>query len=146
MLATRDPQATPPLPGIVAGVLHEGDPLAGRVCVQARVRAGAREGLFDDVVGHGWTLLSLDGDPLRALPDDLAAWFRSIGGIGTQLGAEGAAPVTDVDGRATAWLRESGAAVVLQRPDFYVFGGAPTLAGTPALVAALRARLEGSTS
>ena len=141
MMATRDPQATPPLPGILGGVLREGDPLAGRVCVQARVRAGGREGLLDDVVGRGWTLLSLDGDPLRALPDDLAAWFRSIGGVSVQLGAD-AAPIADVDGRATAWLRESGAGVVLQRPDFYVYGGAATLADTAALVAALRARLE----
>lgn len=143
MMATRDPQTSPPLPGILAGVLHENDPVAGKVCVQARVRAGGREGLFDDVVGRGWTLLALDGDPLGALPEELATWFRSIGGIGAWLGGEGAdgAPVRDLDGRATAWLRENGAGVVLQRPDFYVFGAAATLADTPALVAALRARL-----
>lgn len=144
MMATRDPQATPPLPGILKGVLHDDDPLAGRVCVQARVRAGGREGLFDDVVGGGWTLLSLDGDPLRALPAELATWFASIGGIGAHIGASGA-PIADLDGRATTWLRECGASVVLQRPDFYVFGGAAALADTPALVASLRARLEPST-
>ncbi|MBM4243284.1 MAG: bifunctional 3-(3-hydroxy-phenyl)propionate/3-hydroxycinnamic acid hydroxylase [Deltaproteobacteria bacterium] len=145
MMATRDPQATPPLPGLLVGVLHEGDPLAGKVCVQARVRTGGRDGLFDDVVGRGWTLLSLDGDPSQALPAELAAWFASLGGIAAGIGT-GGAPIGDVDGRATAWLRESGAAVVLQRPDFYVFGGAPTLADTPALVTALRARLESRAS
>ena len=139
MMATRDPQATPPLPGILAGVLHENDPLAGRVCVQARVRVSDREGLFDDVVGRGWTLLSLDGDPLRALPADLAQWFASIGGVGAQIGG---GTIADADGRATDWLRASGASVVLQRPDFYVFGSAATLDDTPALVAALRTRLE----
>ena len=139
MMATRDPQATPPLPGILAGVLRENDPLAGRVCVQARVRVGDREGLFDEVVGRGWTLLSLDGAPLRALPADLAQWFASIGGIGAQIGG---GTIADADGRATDWLRASGASVVLQRPDFYVFGSAATLDDTPALVAALRTRLE----
>jgi flavoprotein hydroxylase len=145
MMVSRDPQTTPPLPGIVSGVLHANDPLAGKVCAQARVRTGDREGLFDDVVGRGWTLLSLDGDPLASLPVDLAAWFTSLGGSGAHLGAAGSdAPITDLDGRATTWLREAGAAVVLQRPDFHAFGGAATLADTPALVAALRARLEGA--
>jgi hypothetical protein len=42
-----------------------------------------------------------------------------------------------------AWFAGSGAAVVLQRPDFYVFGTAPSLEGASTLVAALRRALAG---
>lgn len=137
MMATRDPQTAPPPLGLSSGVLREGDPVAGKLCVQGRVRAGGREGLFDDVVGRGWTLVATDGDPLRALPDDLAAWFASLGGVAAHVGGEGAS-VLDVDGRTTRWLAQQGAKVLLQRPDFYAFGAASRGEDAPTLVAALR--------
>jgi hypothetical protein len=49
--------------------------------------------------------------------------------------------VRDLDGTYREWFAEAGVAVVLQRPDFYVFGSAATLDGTSALIRALRAAL-----
>lgn len=141
MMASRDPQTAPPPLGLAAGVLRAGDPVAGKLCVQPRVRVGTRAGLFDDVVGRGWTLLSTQGDPAAALSPELASWFAAIGGISAHVGRD--APVADLDGRATRWLEQCGAAVVLQRPDFYAFGSAARLEDTPQLVAALRDALGG---
>jgi hypothetical protein len=53
------------------------------------------------------------------------------------------APVRTLDATYREWFAEAGVAVVLQRPDFYVFGSSPTVDGTSALVRALRAALAG---
>jgi len=47
-----------------------------------------------------------------------------------------------MDGAYAQWFTEHGVAVVLQRPDFYVFGTATSVPETGALVAALRASLS----
>jgi hypothetical protein len=47
--------------------------------------------------------------------------------------------VDDLDGVYARWFEASGAAVVLTRPDFYVYGTASRLEGTKALVQQLRA-------
>jgi 2-polyprenyl-6-methoxyphenol hydroxylase-like FAD-dependent oxidoreductase len=127
----------PPAPALGPGIFRPGDPHAGKLFVQGPVRcADGREGRFDDVVGRGWTLLAAAGDPLAALDPESAAFFRSIGGVAVHVGA--AAPVRDVDGVYARWFTEHGVQVVLQRPDFYVFGTSDSLDGAPALVAALR--------
>src|SRR5262249_7118566 len=46
-----------PTPAIGPGVLLDGDPLAGHLFLQGRVRRGGATGRFDDVVGRGFTLL-----------------------------------------------------------------------------------------
>ena len=57
-----------------------GDPSAGQLFLQGRVRHGGATGLFDDVVGRGWTLLSPSVDPAARLDPEIAAFFASIGG------------------------------------------------------------------
>jgi catechol 2,3-dioxygenase-like lactoylglutathione lyase family enzyme len=49
--------------------------------------------------------------------------------------------VRDVDGRLTAWLTKYAAHAVLVRPDFYVFGSAPSARELPALFEDLRSQL-----
>ena len=44
-------------------------------------------------------------------------------------------------GSYAKWFDENGVGVVLQRPDFHVFGTAPTVDGTAALVDRLRSAL-----
>jgi len=56
----------------------DGDPCAGHLFIQGEVRRGKATGLFDDVVGRGFTLLSPVGDPARRLAPDLAAFFASL--------------------------------------------------------------------
>ena len=81
-------------------------------------------------------LVSPHGDPAAAPRRRARAWFASIGGITAHV-APGA-PVDDVTGAYARWFATAGVAVALQRPDFYVFGTAPTIAGAAELVGALR--------
>ncbi|HVO23617.1 MAG TPA: bifunctional 3-(3-hydroxy-phenyl)propionate/3-hydroxycinnamic acid hydroxylase [Candidatus Margulisiibacteriota bacterium] len=135
-------QTTPPPPlAIGSGVLLAGDSRAGQLFVQGRVQRGTTTGLFDDVVGRGWTLLSPACDPATQLDADAAAYFASIGGISAHVGP--GAPVRDIDGSYARWFTNTGVAVVLQRPDFYVFGTAASASGTLDLVKQLRPRLAG---
>jgi 2-polyprenyl-6-methoxyphenol hydroxylase-like FAD-dependent oxidoreductase len=114
-------------------------PAAGQLFVQDRVRTAGASGLFDDVVGRGFVLVSPHGDPARALDPELAGFFQGIGGITAHVARGG--PVSDLAGSYARWFEEKGAAVALQRPDLAVFGTAATLDGAAELVAALRARL-----
>jgi hypothetical protein len=107
--------------------------------VQGAVRRRGETGRFDDVVGRGFTLLSSADDPVRRLPRELSAFFSSLGGVGAHV-APGA-DVDDLDGTYARWFATHGVCVVLQRPDFHVFGTAPDIDGAAALVGRLRAAL-----
>jgi 2-polyprenyl-6-methoxyphenol hydroxylase-like FAD-dependent oxidoreductase len=98
----------------------DGDTNAGRLSVQGRVEVDGSMGLFDDLVGGEWQLIALGFDALRGMPDELANWFRSIGGRASAMTADG--EVRDVDGTYFGWFAAHGCSVVLSRPDFYIFG------------------------
>jgi 2-polyprenyl-6-methoxyphenol hydroxylase-like FAD-dependent oxidoreductase len=138
------PVEAPPLTGGVVRQVPEGseDPLAGTLGVQGRVAVDGQEGLFDDVVGRGWTLIVSDGDPLDGLDDAereaLDALDVNVASLGD--GAPGA--ITDVDGRLTDWLAQHGTHAVLVRPDFYVFGSAASPVEAPELLDDLRTQLH----
>ncbi|GJF35194.1 3-(3-hydroxyphenyl)propionate hydroxylase [Kitasatospora sp. NE20-6] len=91
----------------------------GRLAPQGRVRAGDREGLFDDVVGGGWQLISRTGDPAALLGDEDLSWFRRIGGVIADVSGGGS--VRDLDGAYGRWFTEHGCEAFLARPDCYVF-------------------------
>jgi flavoprotein hydroxylase len=129
---TRLPPALP----IGPGVTHDGDAAAGQLFIQGRVRQGGATGRFDDVVGRGWILLAAASDALSGLDAESRAFLASIGGLTVSL-----EEVEDVDGTYRSWFAEHRAAAVLQRPDFYLFGAAPTAADVPPLLAALRQHL-----
>ena len=112
------------------------DPLAGALSLQGVVAVDKRKGLFDDVVGRGWALIAAEGDPLDELGEADREVLRALDVTVASL-----ATVSDVDGRLTQWLRGHGAHAVLVRPDFYVFGSAPSPESLPALVGDLRAQL-----
>ena len=139
--AVKDRGPTPPLPtpALGPGLFADGDPLAGHLFLQGEVRRGERSGRFDDVVGRGFTLLSPVGDPGSRLPPELAAYFALLGGVSAHV-APGA-PVHDLHGSYAQWFAEHDVGVVLQRPDFHIFGAAPTLDGAATLVDQLRSAL-----
>ncbi len=120
----HDPNAIlvePPHPQLGhPSITIDGDVNAGRLGVQARVQSDGVTGLFDDVIGGSWQLVSIDEDALTAIPERLRQWFEIIGGSITLLTEDGA--VRDIDGAYRAWLREHGCTVALTRPDFYVYG------------------------
>jgi flavoprotein hydroxylase len=133
-------RASPPPLGIGPGLVLDGDPCAGQLFVQGRVTLRGMTGLFDDVVGRGWTLVSPFADPAAHLDPGAAALFAALGGTTAQVGGDG--PVRDVDGVYHRWFERAGVAVVLQRPDFYVFGSAARPDGSATLVARLGRALD----
>ncbi|MFC4502158.1 MULTISPECIES: bifunctional 3-(3-hydroxy-phenyl)propionate/3-hydroxycinnamic acid hydroxylase [Streptomyces] len=130
------------------GLLHggAGARLTGSLTPQGRVRRGEEAaGLFDDVIGVGFVLLTsedprphLDTDALRALE---RLDVRVVTVVPADADASGEGVVTDVDGLYLPYLAEAGATAVLVRPDFYVFGQAATATECSALLAELGRRL-----
>ncbi|MFF3748212.1 bifunctional 3-(3-hydroxy-phenyl)propionate/3-hydroxycinnamic acid hydroxylase MhpA [Streptomyces kronopolitis] len=150
--AGRDPLADLPPQVLPAGLLRhgpDGAPAApaGQLGCQGRVRFRGRTGLFDQVVGTGFTLLATE-DPRAALDDtDLDRCAR----LGIRLlrvtgdpAADGPDEVVDLDGTYRAHLAHHGQQALLLRPDHYVFGGATRPEELPGLLAALRRGLVGS--
>jgi 2-polyprenyl-6-methoxyphenol hydroxylase-like FAD-dependent oxidoreductase len=137
----RRPGMSPPMMG--PGTMLAGDPSAGELFVQGRVRVRARgragEGLFDDVVGRGWVLLGAEGDPGCALEPDQRELLESLGGVTAHIGV--GSPLVDLDGRYRRFFERAGVRVVLVRPDFHVFGTAKDPAGARELMRALAREL-----
>jgi 2-polyprenyl-6-methoxyphenol hydroxylase-like FAD-dependent oxidoreductase len=119
----------PSLPGIASGLVGAGLPLAGQLFPQ-----GDLDGhWFDDVHGVGWRLVTVDPDS-TALDPALVRWFGTIGGT-----------VVDVAGVAkdlATWFESHDLRWALQRPDFHLFGTAPSSKGASRLLADLRRRLR----
>ncbi|MEU6602961.1 bifunctional 3-(3-hydroxy-phenyl)propionate/3-hydroxycinnamic acid hydroxylase [Streptomyces flaveolus] len=115
-----------PLPEIPAlsGLVLDG-PGAGELGLQAKVRRGSAEGLFDDVVGTGFTVVSTVGDPASFLTADQREFLEALGTQVVHVGTDDSAIVLDIEGAYTKHLAERGWEVVITRPDFYVFGGGP---------------------
>jgi resorcinol 4-hydroxylase (NADPH) len=111
----------------------------GRLAPQGRVAAAGQLGLFDDVVGGGWQLISRIGDPAELLGDKEMSWFRQIGGVIADVSGQG--PVQDLDGAYDRWFTSRGCEAFLARPDFYVFA-AGDHADIPRFVSHLRQALR----
>jgi flavoprotein hydroxylase len=118
----------PPLPGLVAGLLHPSAEHAGEVWVQPLVDSRR----FDDVHGTGWRLVTVDADA-DAVAAGTAEWFASIGGR--------VVPLDRSNAVACRWFAEHDATWVLQRPDFHLYGSAKNAASASAVLDDLRAHL-----
>ncbi len=111
----------------------------GRLAPQGRVHVDGRIGLFDDVVGGGWQLISLGGDPAELCNAGDLAWFQQIGGVVADLSGRG--HLHDVDGFYQRWFAAHGCQAVLARPDFYTFA-AGSHTDVPHMLARLRQALH----
>ncbi|WP_321877132.1 bifunctional 3-(3-hydroxy-phenyl)propionate/3-hydroxycinnamic acid hydroxylase MhpA [Paraburkholderia bannensis] len=100
--------------------LRAGDPLAGTLSVQGRVRIDDATGRFDDVAGGGFTLIAWEHDPRETLSVAQNAWLERAGVKVVTVGARQMA--ADVDGTYEAWFAQLGCRAALVRPDFYLFG------------------------
>ena len=123
----------PGLPGITEGFVHPTAPHAGTQLVQGT--DGGRR--FDDAHGNGWRLVLLGAD-VECIGSEERAWFESIGGRAVAL--------TDPDPLFVRWFTEHDTTCALQRPDFYLYGSAPTAAAATTLLADLRRHLQGGSS
>lgn len=131
------PEAAKPL---TCGLLGTG---GGAVHPQGRVTTAAGTGLFDDMVGRGFVLLTseapdLDGERLAFL-DKLGA--RVVHLLPADSAPFGGA-VCDVDCVYTAFLLTLGVTTALVRPDYHIFGTATGPDALRALVDDLRAQLR----
>jgi 2-polyprenyl-6-methoxyphenol hydroxylase-like FAD-dependent oxidoreductase len=136
----------PEFPQLVDGILHrgnDGSPLApaGELGLQARITIAGRTDLFDRLQpARRFSIISTVRDPRSVLRQDQLAALERIGTTYTYLApsSEAAAPAgeqpVDTDGSYAAYLAERGASVVVNRPDFYVFGAVATLGELPALI------------
>jgi 2-polyprenyl-6-methoxyphenol hydroxylase-like FAD-dependent oxidoreductase len=129
------------VPGFKAGFIAGGSPAAGDAFPQAEVRMNGRDGLFDDVVGRGFIMLTRNGDPANVMsPVDRALWTR-IGGKIVRVDENGAIGMNDTQGLYTRLMDEHACDVLIKRPDHYMFG-ACRFAELPALIADLRRQLR----
>lgn len=120
---------------------------------QFRVRDGEVAGLLDDLVpdgGPGFLLLGYGADPAANLTAEQTAVCDLLGVRSVLLAAEDQVhPVpsartrvlTAADERAGGWFAEAGVAVVLVRPDFYVYGAVADPGRTGDLIDQLRSDL-----
>lgn len=99
---------------------------AGHLSLQRRVKAhGGRIDLFDKVHGYGWRLVNFgDSSVGDTLSEESKSFFVDrLGGQCVSVSAD-----EDVSGEYRDWFADDLGAdnVVLVRPDFYVFGHAPS--------------------
>lgn len=129
---------------------------AGTLSFQANIASARRVGRFDEVVGTGFVLVS-PGDVREALGASRLNALRALGARLVRI-VNADSPiddlpqpaettvVRDIDCRYLPYLTQEGFEAVLIRPDFYVFGVAPTLPDVPALVDDLLEQLHISES
>jgi 2-polyprenyl-6-methoxyphenol hydroxylase-like FAD-dependent oxidoreductase/sugar lactone lactonase YvrE len=122
-------------------------PLAGTLGLQARVKLGERQGLFDDVFGPSrFSIVSIGGAPADVLTRDQLQRLEKLGAILLEaLPMEATARpggFHDLDGRCASYFRANRAAAVINRPDFNVFGAVRRLEDLPGLVDALFDKLD----
>ncbi len=118
------------------------DPLAGALAVQGRVSLnGGRESRMDDLLGGGFTLITMGGDPRASLRPPERALLETLEIKVAALDSGNPGGLQDLDGRLTAWLEQHSAWAVLVRPDFYVFGSVEHSAQLGALLGDLSEQL-----
>ncbi|WP_026404017.1 bifunctional 3-(3-hydroxy-phenyl)propionate/3-hydroxycinnamic acid hydroxylase [Actinomadura rifamycini] len=156
----KPPTRPEPAKALATGLLHRrpgaaaAEPPAGEVVPQGRVRRRGASGLFDDVVGRGFVLLTAD-DPRTVLDAERRAFLDGLGARVVRLLPPGSAPdgnavdegapdegVVDEDGVYLPYLARFSATSLLVRPDYHVFGAASGPAATADLVDDLRGRLR----
>jgi flavoprotein hydroxylase len=103
-------------------------PPAGHVVPQGQVRRGAVSGLFDEVVGTGFVVLTTDdlsavlGDGRRRFLDGIGAHIVRV--VSTDATVVGRDDVVDADGVYLPYLASIGARCLVVRPDYHIFGAA----------------------
>jgi len=134
----------PPFPTIVAGVIHQekdGQPgqLAGTLTPQGMVRRGKSEGLFDDVVGRGFSVVS-SHDVSTLVTDEQRAFLEKLGAVTATLLPGAADSVEDADGTYADFWKNNDVEAFIGRPDFHLFW-AGRAADLPAALDELETRL-----
>jgi 2-polyprenyl-6-methoxyphenol hydroxylase-like FAD-dependent oxidoreductase len=146
-LAGRAP-APKPFPWLRDGIVY-GNPepvhgMAGRLGPQGKVSLEGVAGFADDLLGTGWSVVSLTdvrnnlrGDR-RTFLEGLQTRFLRVARNASKMRSGEA---IDLDGIYGRFFGEAGVESVLVRPDFYIFGGAGSAQEFDAVVDDLRRQL-----
>lgn len=138
-----------PVPPLRNGILHRenGEVVSpvGQLSLQAFVMAkSGHYARFDDVVGHGWLVLSFE-DPRGVLTQDQLAFLDRIGAHVVQIfaytGRGRRDGIIDRDSHYRKWFDELGAQAIVVRPDFYNYGVAAQMSQLPGLIDELQGQL-----
>ncbi len=135
----------PPPPRMSGPVINAdaSDALAGSLSVQGTLTGSdGVDRRADEVLGAGFSLIARTGDPFTAIDAETLTWFGWIGGTTATLDPTVDGCIRDADGRLTGWLESHDAAVVLSRPDQYVYGSSPRIEGASVLLDQLRRSLR----
>lgn len=136
---TRSVPEFPEFPFLTEGILYqqESSTYTGKLSFQGQVNDQGKKGLFDDVVGKGWMIISPLEDPKKILSAEQIAFLDSIGAKMIELSPEQKAKdntVVDIDGKYQEYFNRTGLEAVIVRPDYYLFGGTASLAEFPLMV------------
>jgi 2-polyprenyl-6-methoxyphenol hydroxylase-like FAD-dependent oxidoreductase len=120
-----EPPQLPAFPKLTMGLLNRiGATVvspAGELCIQARVVIGDQTGRFDDLVGRGWFVLTIDFEP--SLSHAQQEFLLTIGARCVSIvSGPNSGGVFDVDGDYRRFFSDLNASVLVVRPDFYLFG------------------------
>lgn len=143
LLARRRAQQAPDkvsLPPLSGGLVAND----GSFFPQGRVRFGGRDGLFDDVVGHGWCIVAAEPSLLdRLTAPDRDAWAAMGGRTAALTPPQDGSGLGDTEGVYRAWFRSHGCKAAVVRPDWYVYGTADDAEELAGLLGQLARSLRG---
>jgi 3-(3-hydroxy-phenyl)propionate hydroxylase len=103
----------PPLTtGFISHSSHAAKSAAvGTLFLQPRVRRDEQVMLMDDAYGHGWRLVTLDSELVKALSGMAYGLFKDLAVI----------QLVELDGICAAWFTKHECIAALVRPDHYVY-------------------------
>jgi 2-polyprenyl-6-methoxyphenol hydroxylase-like FAD-dependent oxidoreductase len=133
-------------PGVLQGGQAPVGHLVGSLGLQARVQTPAGTGRFDDLLGpRRFSVLAIGAHPHALLDAHQRAQLGRLDALCCEVLPAGSAPrdgaIVDVAGRYHEYFARHGIAVVINRPDFHVFGAVAESASLPGLVDELCTRL-----
>jgi hypothetical protein len=109
-------------------------PPAGELCLQAKVRVRDNPGRFDDIVGRGWMLLSLEEEWGLFVSPRHIEFLRRIGARCAYIGSNVKSEVIDVDGKYLEFFQAFAVTTMIVRPDFYIFGAVSVASDLPTVI------------
>jgi hypothetical protein len=95
--------------------------------MQGRVEVNGTQGLFDDLLGYGWLVLTTQtaAELAGVMSSEDLALLAELCARTVTIGSSVEADARDTDGRYVEWFQSMSADVVIIRPDFYIFSATP---------------------
>lgn len=140
----------PDFPSLTEGILFQQEKtkdntFAGKLSFQSQVSYQGKTGLFDDLFGNGWMIISPVDNPKKVLNENQIQFLENLGTEFIEISDKlksGNNIAVDIDGKYKEYFNQTGLEALVVRPDFYLFGGTAQLAELPTLVEDLSKQLE----